>query len=183
MVEKKMDCSLDGKNVVQPLLSEDSEYVTMTAKLAAQWSTAVGLSRTEEILKYSKEWAEFSGKLYQYWVSMGCPKLPDGSVRGNSRLSLQNYLVKILAEVGSFNPDCVTSIEATIALDAFGNPATAKDKAIAEVSAKVTARPEDTRALHERYRRTFGKPVCPVRWEANSSNQNGAQGSSRCEAP
>lgn len=176
MEAQKKECSLNGEHGVQPFLSEDREYVTMTAKLAAQWSTSVGLGHTEDILKYSKDWAEFSGKLYKYWVSMGFPKLPDGSVRGNSRLTLQNYLVKILAEIGSFNPDCVTNVEATIALDAFGNPATVKDKAIAEVSAKVTTYPEDTRALHERYRRTFGKPVRTLKWEASNSDQGKVQG-------
>ena len=178
MEAQKKECSLNGEHGVQPFLSEDREYVTMTAKLAAQWSTSVGLGHTEDILKYSKDWAEFSGKLYKYWVSMGFPKLPDGSVRGNSRLTLQNYLVKILAEIGSFNPDCVTNVEVTIALDAFGNPATVKDKAIAEVSATVTTYPEDTRALHERYRRTFGKLVRPIKWKETDSDQSGSQGAS-----
>ena len=62
MEAQKKECSLDGEHGVQPFLSEDREYVTMTAKLAAQWSISVGLGRTEEILKYSKDWAEFSGK-------------------------------------------------------------------------------------------------------------------------
>ena len=176
MEAQKKECSLDGEHEVQPFLSEDREYVTMTAKLAAQWSTAVGLGHTDDVLKFSNDWAEFSGKLYKYWMSMGCPKLPDGSVRGSSRLTLQNYLVKILAEVGSFNPDCNISVDATIALDVFGNPATEKDNAIAEISTKVTVYPEDTRALHERYRRTFGKPVRPIKWKENDSDQGGTQG-------
>ena len=58
------------------LEQEDTAIKNKIAKCSARWSMAANRDDKEGLMRWSKEWAELSEKLFRFWVHLGCPKLP-----------------------------------------------------------------------------------------------------------
>ena len=62
------------------LEQEDMAIKNKIAKCSARWSMAANRDDREGLLRWSKEWAELSEKLFRFWVHLGCPKLPPSEI-------------------------------------------------------------------------------------------------------
>ena len=58
------------------LEQEDTAIKNKIAKCSARWSMAANRDDKEGLVRWSREWAELSEKLFLFWVQLGCPKLP-----------------------------------------------------------------------------------------------------------
>ncbi|WP_165072883.1 hypothetical protein [Desulfovibrio sp. ZJ200] len=58
------------------LEKEDRAIIDKIAKCAARWSMAAYREDKDGLLRWSREWADLSEKLFRFWVRLGCPKLP-----------------------------------------------------------------------------------------------------------